>query len=57
MLAAVPSVVVGLWGIFVLGPFVHDHIEPFLSRCFGWIPLFGGTPQQAAATCSPRSSC
>ncbi len=30
MLAAVPSVVLGLWGIFVLGPFVHDHLEPLL---------------------------
>src|SRR5262249_49220095 len=31
MLAAVPSVVVGLWGIFVLGPFMLNHVEPFLS--------------------------
>jgi len=47
MLAAVPSVVVGLWGIFVLGPFMLDHVEPFLSDYFGWIPLFSGTPQQS----------
>jgi phosphate transport system permease protein len=47
MLAAVPSVVIGLWGIFVLGPFMRAHIEPFLHSYFGWIPLFSGTPQQA----------
>ena len=46
MLAAVPSVVVGLWGIFVLGPFMLNHVEPFLHDYFGWIPLFGGDPQQ-----------
>jgi phosphate transport system permease protein len=47
MLAAVPSVVVGLWGILVLGPFMRVHIEPFLHHYFGWIPIFGGTPQQS----------
>jgi phosphate transport system permease protein len=47
MLAAVPSVVLGLWGIFVLGPFVRDHLDPWLHSWFGWIPLFRGTPQQA----------
>jgi phosphate transport system permease protein len=47
MLAAVPSVVIGLWGIFVLGPFMRAHIEPFLGHYFGWIPLFSGSPQQA----------
>jgi phosphate transport system permease protein len=47
MLAAVPSVVIGLWGIFVLGPFMRSHIEPFLHDYFGWLPFFTGTPQQA----------
>jgi phosphate transport system permease protein len=46
MLAAVPSVVVGLWGILVLGPFMRVHIEPFLGHHFGWIPIFSGPPQQ-----------
>jgi phosphate transport system permease protein len=41
MLAAVPSVVIGLWGIYVLLPVVHENIEPFLHSWFGWIPLFG----------------
>jgi phosphate transport system permease protein len=41
MLAAVPSVVLGLWGIFVLSPFLHQHVEPFLHGTLGFIPLFG----------------
>ena len=47
MLAAVPSVVIGLWGIFVLGPVMRSDVEPFLHRYFGWIPLFSGSPSQA----------
>ena len=41
MLAAVPSVVIGLWGIFVLLAVVHDQIEPWLHSWFGFIPFFG----------------
>ncbi len=48
MLAAVPSVVIGLWGIFVLGPFMRAHVEPFLGHYFGWLPIFSGAPQQAS---------
>src|SRR5919204_2665455 len=44
-LAAIPSVVLGLWGILVLGPFVASDIEPWLHRWFGFIPLFDGTPE------------
>ena len=44
MLAAVPSVVVGLWGILVMGPVVADHVEPFLQRTLGFVPLFQGDP-------------
>jgi phosphate transport system permease protein len=45
MLAAIPSVVIGLWGVFVLGPFLLDHLDPFLSRTLGWTPFFsGGVP-------------
>jgi phosphate transport system permease protein len=47
MLAAVPSVVVGLWGILVLGPFMRAHVEPFLHDYLGFIPLFSGSPQQS----------
>jgi phosphate transport system permease protein len=45
LLAAIPSVVLGLWGILVLGPFVAKHVEPWLHSAFGFIPLFG-EPQQ-----------
>lgn len=40
MLAAVPSVVYGLWGIYVLAPFDAQHVQPFLSSILGWIPIF-----------------
>ncbi len=45
LLAAIPSVVIGLWGIFILGPFVQNHLGPFLSRWLGFLPFFKGTPQ------------
>ena len=43
LLAAIPSVVYGLWGIFVLAPFLRVYVEPPLARWLGWIPLFQGT--------------
>ena len=42
LLAAVPSVVYGLWGIFVLCPILRNWVEPFLAKFFGAIPLFQG---------------
>jgi phosphate transport system permease protein len=42
MLAAVPSVVIGLWGILVLGPFVQNDLEPVLHDVLGWTPFFRG---------------
>lgn len=41
MLAAIPSVILGFWGILVLAPFVHENIEPFLHETLGFIPIFG----------------
>jgi phosphate transport system permease protein len=41
MLAAIPSVVLGLWGILVLGPFLAHHLEPWLHDKLGFIPIFG----------------
>jgi phosphate transport system permease protein len=41
MLAAIPSVILGFWGILVLAPFVHERIEPFLHDTLGFIPIFG----------------
>ena len=43
MLAAVPSIIFGFWGLFVLVPFIQ-HLEPGLHSALGFIPLFG-TPQ------------
>jgi phosphate transport system permease protein len=48
MLAAIPSVVLGLWGILVLGPFLAQHLEPWLHDKLGFIPIFG--PPQATGT-------
>ncbi len=40
-LAAIPSVVIGLWGIIVLGPVLRDHVMPALHSALGFIPVFG----------------
>jgi phosphate transport system permease protein len=45
LLAAVPSVVYGLWGIFGLAPFLREHVEPALASAFGFLPLFQGPHQ------------
>jgi phosphate transport system permease protein len=50
MLAAVPSVVVGLWGIFVLAPFDAQHVQPFLGRTLGWIPIFAHGQDKVEST-------
>lgn len=44
LLAAIPSVVYGLWAIFVLAPILRVYIEPPLAAAFGWLPFFKGTP-------------
>jgi phosphate transport system permease protein len=43
LLAAIPSVVYGLWGIFVLAPFLRQYVEPALTKLLGWLPLFRGS--------------
>jgi phosphate transport system permease protein len=42
LLAAVPSVILGLWGIFVMVPFLRDHCFPLLQKYLGFVPLFQG---------------
>jgi phosphate transport system permease protein len=42
LLAAIPSVIYGLWAIFVLVPILRLHVEPLLSKYLGWTGLFGG---------------
>src|SRR2546428_8310261 len=44
LLAAVPSVVYGLWGIFGLAPVMRTAIEPFIGGTLGFLPIFQGTP-------------
>src|ERR1041385_4062721 len=43
LLAAIPSVVYGLWGIFVLAPVLRQYVQPALAKVLGWLPLFRGT--------------
>jgi phosphate transport system permease protein len=42
MLAAVPSVIFGLWGVFVLVPWLRDHLFVWLKHSLGFLPLFQG---------------
>ncbi|MDR3746975.1 MAG: phosphate ABC transporter permease subunit PstC [Acidobacteriota bacterium] len=42
LLAAIPSVIYGLWGIFVLAPLLREYVEPFLARTLGWTGFFTG---------------
>src|SRR6188768_3928667 len=43
LLAAIPSVVLGLWGILVFGPWVHNHLEPWIQDTpLGLLPIFSG---------------
>ncbi|MBI2767047.1 MAG: phosphate ABC transporter permease subunit PstC [Chloroflexi bacterium] len=44
LLAAIPSVVYGLWGVFVMGVFIRDYFGPVVVDTLGWIPFFDGTP-------------
>lgn len=49
MLAAIPSIIYGMWGLFTLAPIMANYIEPFLQKTLGKIPIIGllfqGTPQ------------
>jgi phosphate transport system permease protein len=42
LLAAIPSVIYGLWGIFVLAPLLREYVEPVLGKTLGWTGLFSG---------------
>jgi phosphate transport system permease protein len=43
LLAAIPSVIYGLWGIFVLAPWLRETVQPGLKSAFGFLPFFQGT--------------
>lgn len=44
LMAAVPSIIYGMWGLFVLAPFLSEHAQPLLQRTLGWLPFFQGAP-------------
>lgn len=44
LLAAIPSIIYGMWGLFVFAPYMADHVQPFLQDTFPGVPLFAGAP-------------
>ncbi|MBE0598235.1 MAG: phosphate ABC transporter permease subunit PstC [Desulfuromonadales bacterium] len=44
LLAAIPSIIYGMWGLFVFAPFMADYVQPFLERVSGGFILFSGAP-------------
>jgi phosphate transport system permease protein len=44
LLAAVPSIIYGMWGLFVFAPFMANTVQPLLGKCLGFLPLFQGPP-------------
>jgi phosphate transport system permease protein len=44
LLAAVPSIIFGMWGLFVFAPYLADHVQPALQHVLGFLPLFKGPP-------------
>lgn len=44
LLAAVPSVIFGLWGVYTLRGFLRDSVEPMLNNTLGFMPFFSGRP-------------
>ena len=44
LLAAIPSVIYGLWGVLVMAPWLQQTVQPFLINKFGFLPFFQGAP-------------
>ena len=44
LLAAIPSIIYGMWGMFVFAPFLAKHVQPVLGKYLGFLPLFQGPP-------------
>jgi len=44
LLAAIPSIIYGMWGLFVFAPFMADYVQPVLGTKLGFLPLFQGPP-------------
>ena len=44
LLAAVPSIIYGMWGLFVFAPYMAETLQPFLAKHFSFLPFFKGDP-------------
>ncbi|MFA4903087.1 MAG: phosphate ABC transporter permease subunit PstC [Desulfobaccales bacterium] len=44
LLAAIPSIIYGMWGMFVFGPFMAKYVQPLLQGTLGFLPFFQGPP-------------
>lgn len=44
LMAAIPSIIYGMWGLFFLAPLLAEHVLPPLQSALGWLPLFAGAP-------------
>jgi phosphate transport system permease protein len=44
LLAAIPSIIYGMWGLFVFAPLMAKYAQPFMGKTLGWLPLFQGPP-------------
>lgn len=44
LLAAIPSIIYGMWGLFIFAALMADHVQPFLGKTLGFLPLFQGPP-------------
>jgi phosphate transport system permease protein len=44
LLAAIPSIIYGMWGMFIFAPFMANYVQPALGETLGWLPLFQGPP-------------
>ncbi|HEY1594679.1 MAG TPA: phosphate ABC transporter permease subunit PstC [Thermoleophilaceae bacterium] len=49
LLAAIPSVILGFWGILILAPWLNKHAEPALHKVLGFLPIFGPVPTTGAS--------
>ncbi|MBI4948954.1 MAG: phosphate ABC transporter permease subunit PstC [Deltaproteobacteria bacterium] len=44
LLASIPSIIYGMWGLFIFAPFLSEYVEPYMVDYLGFIPLFNGAP-------------
>lgn len=44
LLASIPSIIYGMWGLFILAPILSEYVEPPLVEYLGFLPLFSGAP-------------